>query len=227
MQSIVDFFRDNWSYIIICFIVLLVGIIIFYKRNSFEYLENVKSVDAYLNKDVTLECDYKSSKYYLCMTPLSECSNLSIGTGECINNVATLQKVGNNNVFRLNKSFTDEHKYKLTSISNSRPYLSQNLNLLGTSNLLCFDNGEGNMIYFELESSDNKYIIKFTKKDTPYYLTACDNLCNDNVRVCLSEDKENALKFAINTGSHSDISTESDVISSEMETNKLPVNSEK
>lgn len=230
-----DFLRNNWQYIAICFIIVLVGIIILYKNNTFEYLENTSSITSYLNKDVSLECEYKNSKYYLSITPLSSCSNLKQDVGECITNVATLQKTFNTfSTFRISQSFSDTKKYKLMSIYNSRPYLSQNLHLANHGNMLCFDNGEGNMVYFEVDSNNNKYLLKFMKNDKPYYVTTCDKKCESNMRICLTEDISKALSFTINSMSssgqqHADNDTGSIATGSmsDAETNKLPVNSEK
>lgn len=230
-----EFLRSNWQYIIISIIVLLVGIIILYKKTTFEFLENTSHLESYLNKDISLVCDYKNSQYYLSITPLSSCSNLKPTSNDCLANVATLQKISNIfSVFHINRSFSDTKKYKLMSTYSSRPYLSQNLNLSNKNNMLCFDNGEGNMVYFELDSSDdNKYVLKFMKNDKPYYVTVCDKKCESNMRVCLTDDINVALKFSItsvSTQQHSDthsIGTTNSISNSSDETNKLPVNSEK
>jgi len=153
------------------------------------------------------------ASYYIALVPKKECPSAnSTYLKDCHKNIAILQSNKNSYaMFKLNKINENPEKYTLTSIISLQTpismVLSQNINFyMGCKSCpftitgirepyMCFDSGSSNETNFELDKTDQGYLIKFKKDETYYYLSECRTLCGTNVRVCVDKNKDKGIPF--------------------------------
>jgi hypothetical protein len=163
--------------------------------------------------------------YYLALMKKVDCINSFKGPGDdCDYNIAILQRVKNNfSTFVLDKKNSgNSDKYVITSIVDSvkppKPPLSQNLNYLNTNPFLCFDGGVPDTIYFELETTNIGYHLKFeiaVENSVQYfYLSECTDMpvrsCESGsynfTRLCVVPNRDAAIHFTFELAAYQPIS---------------------
>jgi hypothetical protein len=174
-------------------------------ENIYEYLAATEqaNINAFLNKPIYLKYNKSVNNMieplYLSVVPKSSCSNFNVAPGECLENVAVLQKSADNFAsFKLIKSFSDD-RYRLVSNNNNKTTMNKNYK----NNIVCFDNGDIDDIYFEIERNNGGQIrLKYRSPQNGntqfkyYYVAECkDSKCTQLIRVCLSENVGEAINF--------------------------------
>ncbi len=187
------------------------------------------SLENYIGRQIYLRHDKVTNNivepYYLAVTDKTNCS-ISNPATDCLFNVAVLQKEKNNSaVFKLVKSFADD-RYRLMSAMNpvtlhQKINMSKKIFKTGQNNGMCFDDGEVDDVYFEVERNNGGQVrLKYreTVADTTgrylyYYVGECTNLsCTQNntqlTRLCLVDNVDKATYFNIEDGPAGDIFVE-------------------
>lgn len=167
------------------------------------------------NYTISLRYDKKINNnitpYYISLVPKKDCPSAnSMYLKDCHKDIAILQTNKNNYaMFKLNKVNDNPEKYTLTSIVSTQTpigmVLSQNINFyMGCKSCpftitgirepyMCFDNGTSNETNFELEKTDQGYLIKFKKDDDYYYLSECQTFCGANIRICVNKNRDKGI----------------------------------
>lgn len=235
INKFMEYLKQNKLFFLLLLIIVIIFcyLYIFPKLFSFfEGMEQVKFIQepqaAILNvNDVVgkyVHLEYKrpskdnltiKTPYYLALMKKIDCINAFKGFGnDCNNNIAIIQQIKNNfSTFYLEKELnSNPPRYSLRSILDiinpPRLPLSQNLNYLNSTAFACFDGGVPDAVYFELETTNRGYLLKFkitVEKRTQYfYLSECSNnivnKCesgnnNDFPRLCIYPDRNAAIAF--------------------------------
>lgn len=177
--------------------------------------------------------------YYLTVVNKSKC-NITDSAQDCLFNVAVLQKDKNNSaVFKIIKSFAD-NRYRLMSALNpttlsNKVDMNKRSYVANESNTICFDNGEIDDIYFDIERNNGGQIrLKYREtiynntstQYNYYYVGECQNLlCNNTIRLCLVDSPDKAIFFDIEDGPIQPIFTETQSVPETQSTN-IAINNE-
>ena len=202
ITQIIEYIKGNRILILFLIMILIFACHYYF----FSEMENFEVGNSDINNYVGQYIHFKYNDIYLGLANLSDC-NLKPNPGkECGNNIAILQKnINDNSTFVLNKLLgTTPDTYFISSILNditpSNAFLSQNLNLVSDTGLMCFDGGSNEATNFEVEETTKGYYLKFKKANVDYYLSEWDIVtCKGNQvkRLCVQTDKKLAIPFTL------------------------------